>query len=188
MSTSETPTSIKDLLKLVLIDKNRGVSTSICLKDPDGDEVDISEIMGKLTDYVSDKMKDEGENSCKQQIMPLMAQGLVSGMTKYMGQGMAAVIISDEMMRHSLIHMMTTSFYLLKFIQQKNIKIYTTETPVTSEEIEMYERCSRASDFTMKYASMGGDPRVALKEMLKKGLIKKSDLTALGESEDDTEN
>ena len=190
----DTPLNLseRDLFHLVLIDRIKKVKTSITLKDSDGDEIPLKETVGKLTQYIIDKMSDEGENACRSQVVPLMSQAVAGGLIKLMGQSNAIFLLSDHTTRMSLIYMMSMSFYLLKWIQQKNIKISTTEEALTDEDIEMYDRVSRASDLTVKYTAAGGDPKTAIREMMKRGLIQKEDLASLGaedmenEPEDET--
>lgn len=179
MATPIQPTA-DQLFKLVTIDRTRKVKTLVQLKDAEGDEIPVKETVEKLTEYITDKLKDEGDNSCKTQIFPLMGQAVTSGLVKYAGVSWASYFLADEPTRGALMQMMCMSFYLLKWIQQKGIKIYTVEEPLTDEEIEMYDRCSRASDITMKYTMAGGDPKKALREMLKRGMLKESDLSHMG--------
>jgi hypothetical protein len=178
MSTIQ-PTA-DQLLTLTTIDRKRKVKTIIQLRDSEGDEIPVKETVEKLTEYITDKLKDSEENACKSQILPLMGQAITAGLTKYAGVEWAAYLLTDEVTRGSMATMMCMSFYLLKWIQQKGIKIHTIEEDITDEEIEMYDRCSKASSITTKYAMAGGDPKKALREMLKRGLIKEQDLAHMG--------
>jgi hypothetical protein len=80
------------------------------------------------------------------------------------------------------MYVSTMSFYLLKLIQQKNIKIFTEEFPVSQEEINSLLRASKISDLTIKYASMGGNPEEFLSELVKRGTITKEELSSMGMS------
>lgn len=169
-----------EVFKMIMVDRARKIKTIIHLKDKDEDEIPIKETVEKLTEYIHDKLKDKEENSCKGQVMPLMAQALAHGLVRYLGNQNAAFILSDSLVRDSLIHMMGMSFYLLKWIQQKDIKIHTVEESISQEDVDMYDRCSRASDLAIRYAAAGGDPKEAMREMLKRGLLKQEDLVQLG--------
>jgi hypothetical protein len=181
-----------ELFRIVMIDRKRKVRLTIQLRDADGDEVPVRETIEKLTEYVGDKLQGDEDNVCRQQIYPLMGQAVVAGMTKLMGMNAAAYMLSQEHTRYGLINMMVISFYLLKWIQQKNIKIHTLEEPVTDEEIEMYDRVSHANDMTVQFGSMGGNPKKLVRELLRRGHLKPSDLAVMGaegwlEEEDETE-
>jgi hypothetical protein len=175
-----TPVSEEELCRLVMIDRQRKVRTTIVLKDADGDEIPIGETVKKLTQYMIDKTKDEEDNACRLQVIPLMSQALAGGLIKLMGTGEAVYLLSDHSIRMSLIYMMGMSFYLLKWIQQHNIRISTVEQSLTDEDIEMYDRVSRANEATVKYSALGGDPKQMIRELLKRGAIRKEDLATLG--------
>ena len=105
---------------------------------------------------------------------------MVTGLGKVMGDQLAAATLSQELFRNSFLHIMTVGFYLLKFIQTKNLKIFTIEEPLTDEDIERYDRISRASDVTSLAAMMGYTPEQAVKEMIKTGKLKEEDLEKMG--------
>ena len=175
--------SAEDLYSLVMIDKIRKVKTLITLRDSEGDEIPIRETTEKLVEFISDKVKDEEANSCKQQVMPLMSQAMVTGMIKLLGMQNTQLLLCDSTTRNGLMYMMTMSFYLLKWIQQKNIKIFSEEFSLSDDELASIERISFANDMTVKYAVSGGDPRDAIRKMIQKGLLKKEDLAAMGAEE-----
>jgi len=79
--------------------------------------------------------------------------------------------------------MMASSFYLLKFIQNNKIKIHTIEEELTDDDIDTYERLSKASSTMSLANTMGLDHKEVIKSLLKHGKIKEEDLKALG-SED----
>lgn len=176
----------EEVFRLIAIDRKRKVKTSVELKDSEEDEIPIKEVVEELVQYINDKLADDEANICKTQILPLMVQAATIGLAKYLDKQSAAFLLADPVMRDSLIQMMGLSFYLLKWMQQKRIKIYTLEEQVTEEEIASLDRCSRASDLVARYAKSGGNPKVAMREMLKRGLLKEEDLEHLG-AEDLTE-
>jgi hypothetical protein len=175
----ENPTA-EDLFRVVMIDKIRKVKLTIKLKDKDGDEIPIVELVEKLTEYVGDKLADEGESETRQQIFPLMAQAVVAGLMKLLGHSHAAFTLSQETTRYSLIHMMAVAFYLLKWVQQNGVKIYTTEEPVSEEDIDTMVRISKAGDMATQFAALGGDPHRVIKEFLASGELKPEDLQKMG--------
>jgi hypothetical protein len=68
----------------------------------------------------------------------------------------------------------------MKFLQQKNIKIYTSEEPLTDNDIEIYDRVSVASDLATQYTLLGGDPKAVFVELVKQGKLLVSDLESMG--------
>ena len=179
------PLTTKELFTAVTIDQVRKTKTAVNLKDSSGDDVAIQETVEKLIGYILDKVKDTESNSCKQQVMPLMAQAMVAGLVKLLGPDEASIMLSDPIIRNSLMYMTTMSFYLLKLIQQKNIKIFTEEFAVSQEEINNIMRASKISDLTIKFASMGGDVKEFLSELIKRGTVTKEELVKMGMPIDD---
>ena len=179
MVPNNTP-SIDELFRVITIDRQRNMRMEIELCDENGDTIPIKETAEKITEYVNDKLKDQEKNSCSQQIFPLMANAMVVSLCKLLGHPTTALMLTQDHIRYSFIEMMMIGFYLLKFIQQNNIKIHTTEEPISQEDIDMYERINRASSVATMAASVGTDPRDALRELLKAGKIKQEDLVSLG--------
>ena len=120
--------------------------------------------------------------------MPLMAQSMVGGLNKLMGPIFTGMMLSQEHVRYGLMHMMTVSFYLLKWIQGKNIKIHTIEEAITQDDIDTFDRVNKASSVAFMAQMAGHNGKDMIREMLKSGKIKRSDLKMLGaEDLEDTE-
>jgi hypothetical protein len=172
--------SVDELFQITMIDRVRKCKVEICLKDKDGDEVPVRETIEKLTEYVLDKVKDTEGNQCKQQIMPLMGQAMVGGLSKILGLQMTALMLSQDHTRYSLMHMMTVGFYLLQWLKKKEIKIHTTETPLSDDDLAMYDRINSANSAATAAGFMGQDPREVIKSWLKAGKLSQSDLKEMG--------
>ncbi len=181
---SEQPLDIHDLFAVVLIDTKSKEQISITLRDADGDEVSIREVIDNVTEYIMDKCKDEKVNAITGEVMPLMSQAMVAGLSRLFGPEMAAITLSDEYMRYGFINMMTVGFATLKFIQKKNLKIITSRKPLTDDEISSYSRRSQASDAMTRAAILGITPRELMTEMLKAGSLQAEDLEAMGVSKE----
>lgn len=178
-----------DLFKVVLINKIKKVITRISLKTPEGEEVPVRDTIEKLTEYISDKLyKTEEDNVCRDQIYPLMSQAMIGGLVKLLGPHGTALQISDEETRYAMMHMMTVGFYLMKWLQQKDVKIHTWEEEISDEDIAAYERISKTSDLAVKYGQAGGDPKDLMKKLIEMGKIKKEDLEHLGIPDTDIED
>lgn len=180
MSVDNKP-SEDQLFRIITIDRQRRVKMNIQLRDKDGDEVPVRETVEKLTEWVSDQLGSDNEvNTCRQQIMPLMAHAVVGGMFKFLDRDMAASMLSTEVVRYSLVHMMSVGFYLLKWLQKKDIKIFTSEEPITQDELEMYDRLNNANSIMNMAQNMGVAPEDALIKLVQDGKLHAADLEQFG--------
>jgi hypothetical protein len=112
--------------------------------------------------------------------MSLIGQAMTYAMVKALGEYKAAALLSQELIRFSLVHFGMVCFLLYKLIQKKNIKVYTTEQTLTTEDIEAYDRISSVADVSTQVALMGGDPKELIHELIKGRHISKSDLALIG--------
>ena len=172
--------SLDSLLQLVMIDIKRKVKVSIKLVDEDGDEVSVGETIEQVSQYISDKLESPKENTTSSQVFPLMAQSVTRGLSKLLGGQMASLLLSQEMTRYSLIHMMSIGFYLWNVIHKNGFKIETTEEPVSQEDIDSYRRLNKITDVASTAAALGADPREMIRELLRQGHITRGDIQKLG--------
>jgi len=166
----------EDVFKMVLINKIRKKRTYVELKDAQDDQIQLRDVVSELLSYIKDKLASEEGNQFTEQIMPLMAQSVVSGLGRMVGIKTTAFLLANDMTRYSIINMMCVSFLMLKFVQQKGLIIHTYEEDVTDEEIAEIERKSSANKTATLAALAGEDPRAVLREMKEQGLITQSDL------------
>jgi len=183
--------SVDELFRVVAMDRKRKVKFEVDLRDEDGEQLNINELVESLTEYVTDQMKSDKENVTQQQIFPLMAQAVVAGMTKLMGPYLSTLMLSQEGSRYGLVYMTIMGFYLLKFIQKHDIKIFSTESAVSDEELAMYDRVGAASSMATMASHLGADPKEVIRELLKSGQLQRDDLEKLGAEsllDEDVEN
>jgi len=180
MSETSKQPSIEELYKVSTIDRKRKVKLSIELKTPEGDNISVSEMIEQLSGYVSDKILDPKGNPTSQQVMPLVAQAMTYGTVKSLGEYKAASLLSQEIIRYSMVHFGMICFLLYKLIQKKNIKVYTTEQLLTDDEVDAYDRISSIADVSTQIALMGGDPKELIQELVRGGHVSKSDLALMG--------
>lgn len=173
-----------ELLRVVLIDIKKKVRMEVQLRDKDGSDVSVKETIEAVTEYISDKLKDGESNQVQNEVLPLMSQAMICGMVKLFGGDYASLILSNETTRYGILHMMTVGFAALKFIQKKGLKIVRVETPITDEDIQMYQRVNKATDALNQAALLGINPKDLLTEMLKANLLQKEDLIHMGFSEE----
>ena len=179
-----------ELFRIVMIDKPRKVKVNIQLRDKDGDEIPVRETIEKLSEWVSDKLKlndNNNNNQCRNQIFPLMSNAVVGALIKLLGPAYSTFLLSHESVRYSLIHAMVIGFYLLKWMQKKDIKIFTHDEPVTEEDIEMYDRISKANDTSIQAMAAGVNPQEVIKKLVQSGKLKAQDLEQMGVPKETTE-
>ena len=179
---SDKNLTVDELIDLVLIDTKHNKKLSIGLTDKDGGSIRVQEVVAAVSSYVSDKMKSEDENAFVSEIFPLMSQATVIGLSETFGAEGAATILASEEIRYALINMMLVGFTLLKFIQKHEIKIYSTKTDISEEEVQRYKRLSKASDALTRASLLGIAPKELLKAMLSRGMLETDDLQQMGVS------
>lgn len=179
----------EDILQMVMINRNKKTKVSISLEDEEGDKVDLVETISGLIKYVEDKLNDKEENQFVEQILPLMSQSVVTGLSRMIGTDATAFHLTNPITRTAIINMMAVGFLLLKFVQQNDLSVVTHEEPVTDEEIAEIEQRSQVASAAMALASTGMDPKQVLQILKEQGKITDDDLKkALGEETDDSDD
>lgn len=171
--------SPEDVFSMVMINRVKKTKITVQLEDKDGDTVALADIVEGLIGYVKDKIKDTDGNDFTEQIMPLMAQSVVSGLGRMLGIRATGFYLANEGTRHAIIYMMAVGFLLLKYVQQHELLIHTFEEEVSEEEIEELDRRSKASSIVTMGSAMGMDPKEILQGLMDKGKINESDLRSL---------
>ena len=181
----ESELTPEEIFKMVMINRVKGTTVNVNLFDKDQDEILLSDIIENLLSYIQKQLSKEDSNQYTDQIMPLMAQTVVSGLGRYLGINHTAFFLADKTLRMSLINMMSISFLLLKYVQQKEIVIQTFEEEISEEEIEEIERKAKAGDVATVGAFLGMDPKEILKDLFEKGEISQTDLDSFFDNEED---
>lgn len=176
--------TVTDIMSIVTLDSKKKCRRTITLKDKDGDTVSTKEVIQQVAEYVSDKLKDEKGNQFTDELVPLMAQAMVVGMTKLYGETLAAILLSDELTRHGILQMMLTSFVAIKFLQKKDISIVSHSEHISEAELASYIRTSQASDAIVKGQMLGLNATQMLEGLVKSGKIQADDLKKLGVDEE----
>lgn len=167
--------SPEEFFKMVTINKIKGITVRVELRDEEGDKIELADIIQQLTEYIQEKMQDTDGNQFADQIMPLMAQSIVSGLGRMVGIPLTSFYLANDLIRTSIINMMAISLLLHKFVQKNNLTIHTIEEKITEEEMETIERKSKANSVATMGAFMGIDPKEMLKNMLDRGDITPED-------------
>jgi hypothetical protein len=179
----------EDLFGMVTINRVRKKRVHVELEDDSGDTVLLKDVISELLAYIKDKMEDEDGNQFTEQILPLMAQSVVSGLGRMIGIRGTAFYLSQPVARTAIINMMAVALYLLKFVQQKGLVINTFEEDVTDEEIEELDRRTKANSAATLAALAGEDPRAVLRSLREQGHLTDDDLKDIlneqGDEDDD---
>lgn len=174
----------EDVFQMTTINRLKKTKLTVELRDDEDDVILIPEIVDELINYMKDKLQNGEETSqFTGQIMPLMSQSLVSGLGRLLGIRTTGALLHNEVIRYSLVHMMSMSMLLLKFIQDKDLKIFTYEEEATQEELDIIEEKFERTKVEAVEAITGVTPVELIKEAMNRGMISKKDLEKMLEEE-----
>jgi hypothetical protein len=144
--------NLDEILSMVLIDKKRLLKVSAEMKDNNGEKINLSEIVEELFKYIDKEFakSSEEKSSLISQVMPLLSQVLGSGLSRYLGVEQAVLYLTDSQTKDALLQMMMLSFLLLKYIQQKDIQVYSVSEPIEKVEIEKLEMATQKNNQKLK--------------------------------------
>ena len=168
-----------NLFQIVMVDKIRKTKIITTLKDKDGNEVQLKEMVEGLTDWVYKNIVSKEENNCQKQIFPLMGNAATVAMTKLYGQSISTYFLTSNYIRYALFYAMTIGFYLSTWFQKKGIKVHTQEESLTEQDIESYERINQLSESSIYLSMLNMDPKEIVKKLYEQGHIKDEDLEKL---------
>lgn len=175
---------LAELLKVVAIDPFRKKKMRVMIKGTDeGETVETTQIVDKLLDYIQGKVKDEGENIYKQQILPLVAEAATITLIKTLGPDLGMFLMTQHTTRDAFINMMAVGFLLMRWLDgasKKGIKIHTVEEDITEEEMNKLYKLDKITGLTSLASMSGVNPIEMLRQMVKAGQISKEDLAAIG--------
>ena len=178
----------EDVFRMVTINRRKKTKLSVELRDDEDDIVLIPEVVEELINYMRDKLRDEKESQLTGQIMPLMSQALVSGLGRLLGIRPTGALLFNEIMRYSLVQMMSMSMLLLKFIQDKGLKIFTYEEKCSQEELDSIEQKFEHAAMDAVEEVTGITPATLVKQAINQGLISREELEAMLEEEQKKSN
>lgn len=166
----------EEVFSLVMINKKRMVKTKIELKDEQGEVIPLHEVVSDLLAYMKTKMEAGEESQIADQIFPMMGQVLVSGLGRLIGIPMTGFYLASDLARMSFMHMMSISFLMLKYVQEKKLTIIAVEEPIGEEEVQTIERKAKANSLAIMGAMSGMSYKDILKELVDKGELTQEDL------------
>jgi hypothetical protein len=161
---------------LTLIDKKKWTRLTVSVQDKDQNKYSISEIVQNLVKYIGQETKKE-HSTIVSQIYPIMSQVLVPALTLTQDYNTAVVLMNGEIIKNSILDSMVISFLLLKYIQQKELKIITESQQLLPEEISVIknrEETLRTSSGVTQL--LGVTPQQLLQTLMSNGEISQSEL------------
>lgn len=168
----ESQINEKELVEMVLLNKDRKVRIKVELKDTHGESVPLKKVVTDLLEYVDDKFKEgQEENPFVSQIYPLLANMLATTLGKALHPNLAAAVLTNNLVKDSFMMTMSLSFLLLQYIKQNGYSIHSTEEPLTDEQIESWNTRALISSVAGKAAMLGIDFKTAIATVYKHGNI-----------------
>jgi hypothetical protein len=129
------------------------------IDDDRHDTIFLRETAQELAQYLMDHMKagTEGENSpIVRQILPLMSNIAGEALTTMMGPQLSAYLLVSDFLRTAMIFCMTLGFLTYRLMNKHDMKIATTETPMTDQEIEaLVEAAKRNEELALRVIKEG---------------------------------
>lgn len=174
----------EDVFSMVLINKKRNVKVDVELRDAEGNVIELYEVIEDLLKYIEKKLGTQEGNQFSDQIYPLMSKMLVSGLGRLVGIHRTGFYLAQDDTRYSFINMMSLSFLLLKYIQQKGLTIHTREESVTEEEIMEVERKVKENAELVMSAMQSHTSKSTIKSLLNSGKLSREDLKELLDEQD----
>jgi len=187
MNEETTPLTPEDIFQLVTIDKVKNQKVRIELKDSNGEVVPIHSAVEGLIGYMKEQFPI-ADCALVSQIYPLLSQALVAGLGRLVGIEGCAYYLMNDLTKTCFLDMMALSFLLLKYIQQKNLKIFTITEPITEVERQLLEAKVKEVGHKVTLSEfVGMNPKDILRE-LQKELDPEEIKEILGEKKDDILN
>lgn len=143
------------------IEEKEAELKQITSEDDEADKTDLRETARQLAQYLIDAAKagetqQTQDNPIVQQIMPLMSSVAGETLVTLLGPQLAAYLLVSNVTRNAIIFSMTAGFLLFKLMSKHGMKITTTETPMTDQEIENIMQAAKAQEeMALKAISQG---------------------------------
>lgn len=181
--------SPEKVFSLNLIDLKRGVRVKVELQDENNEVFPLYQIAEELIKYIDNEVTRD-ESILVKQIYPLMSQLLISGLGRLFGIEATGYMLNNELIKTSLIEMMSLSFILLKYMQQKKLTMVTTTEPISEGDKQMLIlRSQKIAHQNTISGFIGMNPKDILKELYQNGELTESDLESfMQERIDDSKN
>ncbi len=129
--------SPEEIFKLVTVLPERLMRVKAHLVDKDRQRIETAEIAQDLVNYIHEQMKKPENNAVNTQIFPLMAQLMVSFVSRSVGIDVAAVFFMAPAMKIALIEMAMAAFLFMQYVRQHQLKIVTEEEEITSQDLSL---------------------------------------------------
>lgn len=170
-----------NLFDFALVNKVTRKKISIKLEDSEGAEVNLKEVITQVMEYVKEQLDSKEANVCAQQVYPLVTQILAGAINDVAGsKQIAALLMTQQLFRYTLIHHMIITFYFLKFIQKNKLNIITLEEEISDDEIENLFKMDSLGSMGLAAMTAGVPIEDIIKALIKSGKVSRSDLINSG--------
>lgn len=182
-----------DMLKIKranIIDGKRKVRIVPELRDKEGEEVDVSELAGEINDLLAEQMKPVGDGELSEiqgKVYPMVSQFIFESLHLLGGDELAALLLGDRIVRETFINLGMMTFFFTRIVDRRGLKITTTEESISEEEVDRAYRIDFIAETLTKAETMGVSPKAAIAEMVKRGLLTRNDLKAIGFSDEEAD-
>lgn len=142
----------EDVFSMVTIMPKRKIKVTAHLEDKDGEIILVKDIADDLVKFINGEMQQTDSTAVNSQLFPMAGQFMTSIVPRFIGIPVAGVMFESGTMRHGILTFGLASMLLMQYIQQHELKIVTTVTDLSDDEIEDYIRRSRESEERLKRA------------------------------------
>lgn len=142
----------EDIFSMVTIMPKRKIKVVAHLEDKDGEAVLVSDIAENLVEFINSEMKTIESTPVNSQMFPMAASFMVSIVPRFIGIPVAGLMFEANAFRHGVLTFGLASMLLMQYIQQHELKIVTTTTELSDEEVDAYVERGREADRKLKEA------------------------------------
>lgn len=142
----------EDIFSMVTIMPKRKMKVTVHLEDKDGDHVLIADLAENLTKFITDQIRLQESTAVNSPMFPMAGQLMTSIVPRFVGLNFAGLMFEASGFRHALLTFGLASMLFMQYIQQHELKIVTTSTELSDEEVQSYLNRSAEAEQRLKSA------------------------------------
>ena len=116
------------------------------LEDKEGQVVDVADLAEDLVKFIQEQMKTQESTPVNSQMFPMVGQFMTSIVPRFMGLNFAALMFEASSTRQTLLTFGLASMLFMQYVQQHELKIVTTTSDLSDQELEEYYQRSEAAE------------------------------------------
>jgi hypothetical protein len=170
-----------DPKEVIVFNKLKKVRMHVQLVDQENEEVPLTDILDELHKHVVKNMTLEADpdNHILNQVFPIMSGSSAYLFSVCMNSVIGQLAAMSDQARLQLVQGMCCAFMLLKVIQNKKLKIQTTEEPISDREIATAQRNSKRREIEYTATLLGVSVKELLVMLVQSGRLTKEELAEL---------